>query len=156
MCTCKFKVYSDKQIKQCGKYNIEQEQQSEPKLIPFNLEKALSGEEVIFRNSKKVEEVLYSKKMNRVIIRQETGDFWTSFHYPDGMYMRNSESDNDLFMAPKPKETRWVNVYKNQGETVLAYHTFSSKISCENFKYSDMLCNPIGLMVHLKTISFEV
>lgn len=149
MCTCKFKVYSDKQIKQCGKYNIEQEQQSEPKLIPFNLEKALSGEPIMRRNGDIDFDFYYCKDSKDMpIITNRSGILF--FHYENGtINVLGGHNDFDLFMAPKPKEIRYANLYE---------HSEDGEIFMQSKLYDNFEDAITGRLLHkyIKTISFEV
>lgn len=144
----------DKMIAEHGKYNLEQEQLSEPELIPFDLEKALAGDEVTFRcpQGRKIKEILHSKKMNRVIVVTNTDSVWSTYHYEDGRYMRDSPSTDDLFMAPKPKVIKWANVYKSHGgNVVMGEFTFNYKKEATEYAANNQRTRE-----YLKTISFEV
>lgn len=85
----------------------------EDSFIPFDLEKALAGEEVIFREPKgrKIKEILYSKTMDRVIVITPIGDAWSTYHYSDGRYLSNETTCDDLFMAPKTPKKGWINIF---------------------------------------------
>lgn len=101
---------------------------------PFDLEKALAGDPVVTRDGKKVTEIIHLKTVppSRSIIfvfdgrAHETGE--------DGRFYfgMNTESVNDLFMAPKiVKKEGWINIYKDSytGTTI-----YPSKLEADFFQ----------------------
>jgi hypothetical protein len=95
---------------------------------PFDLQKALAGEQVVTRLGKKVSQ-----------LTRFTGV--SSFHYPligvteegrylyckeDGRQSDNSNSIIDLFMAPK-KKTVWVNMWSLYGRISVSPNPYESE-----------------------------
>lgn len=84
------------------------------KLLPFNLEKALSGTPIVKRNGKKIIEHHYFKSLNgnqKFICIDEDGD--SAYFTDKGTYLDDAdESEFDLFLLPETKKI-WANVYKN-------------------------------------------
>lgn len=84
---------------------------------PFNLQKALAGEPVVFGNGKECLEIKQFK--NGVVVSLDEFDVLRK-HEKDGALYALSPSDisnYSLFMAEKPKVKKegWVNVYREGG-----------------------------------------
>lgn len=73
-------------------------------LVPFDLEKAKSGEPICFRNGSNAKFIAYAPEANyeqRVIVLDTDGDILLACS--NGSFKAGQrESDLDLFMAPKP------------------------------------------------------
>ena len=106
---------------------------------PFNLEQALAGAQVMFRNGKIVDEVFYSAtlKSQPVIIIDGSS---IRQHNKDGKYYvgPHDESEYDLFMAPVKREG-WLIKRKDIGTAVLSTMIFdteeAAKLSLSGDKY---------------------
>lgn len=92
------------------------------KLKPFDLEAAKRGEPVITRDGRAVLELhhftadKYDFPVCAILDRnKEDGSEWYSI---DGRYYKNSESESDLFMAPK-KRTVFVQIFDKRGDTTV-------------------------------------
>ena len=114
---------------------------------PFNLERALAGDPVCYRNGEPVLHVFYAEKspdIRRLFSISQFGDVYR--HQKNGGFYLNGRQDSiDLFMAPV-KKTYWMNVYKDEGGMLYG----GSLLSTE----SDAKYASDGH--EFKTISFEV
>lgn len=94
-----------------AKAAVAQPKPSDPE--PFDLARAMAGEPIVTRDGRKVSflgHVPGFKPTHRVIAAIEGNDSPDTF-YEDGRYYENMGDKNDLFMAPKPKRTVWVNIW---------------------------------------------
>lgn len=81
------------------------------KLKPFDLEAAKRGEPMVTRNGRKatfVAHVAECYEQYRLIVLVE-GNSSCIHCFENGLFSRNDDSNDDLFMAPR-KVTRWVNI----------------------------------------------
>lgn len=86
-----------------------------PDLKPFDLEAAKRGVPLITRDGRKVEFITYlpeAKEGHRVVVFIEGWSRSCEF-FDDGKYYRNYETTDDLFMAPKPLRTFYLNFQKD-------------------------------------------
>lgn len=83
---------------------------SEPE--PFDLTLAMAGEPIVTRDGRKAKFVGYVPEFSpeRQIAVAIDGASGFDEYYKDGRYFHDA-GPNDLFMAPKPKRTVWVNVW---------------------------------------------
>lgn len=93
----------------------------EPERRPFDLEAAKRGEPLVTRYGRSVKFVAYVPEAReyKVVAFLEGEDEVRTFT-KDGLYCPYSPnvSENDLFMAPNPKRTVWLNIYeKNNSAT---------------------------------------
>ena len=82
-------------------------------LKPFNLEKALMGDPVVTRDGKPVSEIVRLKTVptSRSVICVVDGRAYATSE-TGKCYTYNTESANDLFMAPKIiTKGVWLNIY---------------------------------------------
>lgn len=127
----------------------------EEKLIPFDLEKALEGEPVITRDGMPILEIFYSKTLEKKGDQSvmAVADDGKTFHEKDGtFYPKKIPSDYDLFMAPKPKKFKWVNLYRATNENGITVYLgdFEHNTEKEAWEASSYSSS------YIKTISFEV
>lgn len=89
-------------------------------LIPFDLEAAKRGEPVITRDGRPARIVCFDMNGTEgnivALITDDDGNESESVHYDDGVWLPGSETNCDLFMAPKPKRKVmmpecWVHKY---------------------------------------------
>lgn len=125
----------------------------EQELIPFDLEKALEGEPVITRDGMPIREIFYSKTLEKKGCQSvmAVSDDEKTFHEKDGtFYPKKIPSDYDLFMAPKPREKRWQNIFLDDknGCIRVGEIVFFSRV--EAIKTGEMMKN------YITTIEFEV
>lgn len=96
-------------------------------LIPFDLESAKAGAPLVTRDGKPAVFIAHdmgADKKWRVLVRIFGNDAAT--FYDENGWSLYSKSD-DLFMAPKPKRTVWVNLFRG----AYAYH-FADEASARN------------------------
>lgn len=131
-------------------------------LIPFDLKKALEGDPVIMRDGTKVINIFYIECLDEpgicsvLAITTSKNKCWYDKDGKYGKYQLDDEYRGDicfdLFMAPKPKKTKWVAIYKNAfGDIITTMHTYDSEYSAIQEFGRDDEC-----ATFLKTISFEV
>ncbi len=103
--------------RQAVRMNMPSSKPSEPE--PFDLARAMAGEPIVTRDGRKVKFIAYVPELKladeRVLVLVE-GDDHVSYSCETGEYMKKEKSKHDLFMAPKPKRTVWVNLYKRTPE----------------------------------------
>lgn len=83
---------------------------------PFDLEAAKAGAPLVTRDGRKARFVAHVPEAHaryRVLAMIDGGSAAFAFH-ENGAYYSNLEYEVDLFMAPKPKRTVWVNIYGNR------------------------------------------
>ncbi len=125
------------------------ELKKEPKLIPFNLERALAGDPVVTRDGRKILEFAYlktRKKFNLLALVEIVDNSELKAFDDDGKFcLHPKEPEYDLFMLPKTKKY-YVHIYRDS-----KYGNLSSCI------YKDEPDNKI-LPEHgpLKVFEFEV
>ena len=82
--------------------------------LPFDLEAAKAGAPLVSRDGRKARFLAHIPEASlpdgRVAAFIE-GNGGATNHYENGRILRRADSNGDLFMAPKPKRTVWVNVY---------------------------------------------
>lgn len=94
------------------------------KRLPFNLEAAMRGEPLITRDGRRMKFVAYvpEAKEYKVIAflhgRDEADKFTVDGRYYAGL--TSNDSCRDLFMAPKPKRTVWLN-FNEKNNTAIWY-----------------------------------
>lgn len=118
---------------------------------PFNLERALAGDPVITRDDRHVTELHHFSTIRE---RDDNVVYTTFGEYIyrvdlNGRYLKEKESENDLFMAPKTK-TYYVNVYRNEVGNVYT--------GCVKQSEEESVTERLEPTVNdfIKTISFEV
>lgn len=113
-------------VKLSGKVNS-----SQPEALPFDLEAAKAGAPLVTRSGRKVNFVAHDQGANegfRLLVRIE-GD-GCAFGMPEKGRWDGIESLHDLFMAPKPKRTVWVNIYPSASQ----YDTEADAISMGDYR----------------------
>lgn len=108
----------------------------EEDLRPFDLEAAKRGEAVVTRSGQSVRFLTHVPEISgcNVMVYVEGSDSIDSVT-EQGCYWENRFKDNtDIFMAPKPKKTVWVNLYKGgearwSTDKVLAERGYDSSVS---------------------------
>lgn len=85
------------------------------KLMPFDLERALAGDKLIYRNGEPVTVFHYLKNrdITEKICMTVCMNGSLTVHYSNGRICEDQEFPLDLFMAPKVK-TLWFNLYKDK------------------------------------------
>lgn len=112
--------------RQAVRMNMPQPKPSDPE--PFDLARAMAGEPIVTRDGRKARFVGYVPEFSpeRQIAVAIDGASGFNEYYKDGRYFSGA-GPNDLFMAPKPKRTVWVNVWPRSdgsiGVTCPAYET---------------------------------
>lgn len=103
--------------RQAVRMNMPQPKPSPPE--PFDLARAMAGEPIVTRDGRAVKFVAHVPELKsddeRVLVLVE-GDYHVSYFCETGEYMKKDKSKYDLFMAPKPKRTVWVNVWCRGGD----------------------------------------
>lgn len=91
----------------------------EPKLRPFDLEAAKRGEPLVTRDGRSIKFVAHVPEAREYsVIAFLPGEKAPDTFTDKGLYcagrtsMSSVSSCRDLFMAPKPKRTVWVNLYE--------------------------------------------
>ncbi len=104
--------------------------------MKFDLQKALAGHPIVYRNGETPKEWHYFKhgKYYSIISVNKDGLFIT--HHSDGAYFLNDKGEHDLFLAPK-EETLWVAVAKVKTKRG-RYETFLARESIEQFKEENL------------------
>lgn len=102
---------------------------SKKEMIPFDLEAAKRGEPLITRDGRKVDFIAHLENKNishpvTAYIHETAGA--CSFT-EDGVFFKDRDDCNNLFMAPKPKITVWVNVFSNELDGVSNALIFKTK-----------------------------
>ena len=98
------------------------------KCKPFDLERALAGDEVVTREGLAVTEIHYFKHVNSVYEVYVAVGGLVYACTKEGLYTFPVEDRFDLFMAPKTKKCEaWANVY-NWGISGVNYNTKSKAI----------------------------
>lgn len=95
--------------------NQKEEQVAVSEPLPFSLEAAKRGESLVTRDGRKARFVAHVPEASpgsRVIAITE-GMTTTDNYFEAGNYWYCDPHSRDLFLAPKPKRTVWVNVYAN-------------------------------------------
>lgn len=85
---------------------------NEPEPRPFDLEAAMHGEPLVTRDGRSVRFVAYvPEAMKLNVTAFVEGEREVDTFTDDGRYFGESSEDSvfDLFMAPKPKRTVWLN-----------------------------------------------
>lgn len=83
--------------------------------LPFDLEAAKAGAPLVTRdgsNARFIAHVPESCPSAKLIAMIE-GSAVPCYFHDNGKFINRFDDQRDLFMAPKPKRTVWVNVYKN-------------------------------------------
>lgn len=90
------------------------------KLMPFDLERALAGDKLIYRNGEPVTVFHYLKNrdITEKICMTVCMNGSLTVHYSNGRICEDQEFPLDLFIAPKIK-TYWINIYKNNSKVGL-------------------------------------
>lgn len=114
--------------KEMKKYAIEavklnsRQPQSATEHQPFDLEAAKRGEPLVTRDGRKAKFVAYVPEAEDYpVISIVEGGTTCSMSRNDGGYYKNEKHPEDLFMAPKPMRTVYVNFYR--GPTADVYTT---------------------------------
>lgn len=98
--------------RQAVRMNMPQPKQSDQET--FDLARAMAGEPIVTRDGRKARFVAHvpelTSKGARVLVLV-SGDDHVSYYWETGFYEQHEQSEYDLFMAPKPKRTVWVNVW---------------------------------------------
>ena len=100
---------------------------------PFNLEKALAGDPVVTRNGRPVTNIHRFNDLNhnRRLYGVIDGKLCSFLENGRFSSYELSETDHDLFMAPKiVKKSGWVNIYPNNRTGI---DVFLTKISADRF-----------------------
>lgn len=98
------------------KYLAGSKHAGEPERRPFDLEAAKRGEPLVTRDGRSIKFVAYVPEAKEYSViaflpGEKTPDTFTD----KGLYYAgctSMSSCRDLFMAPKPKRTVWVNIYE--------------------------------------------
>lgn len=106
---------------------------------PFNLERALAGDPVCYRNGKEVLEWHYfeeSSGASPIVSVTPEGGFKT--HGIDGSYVKGDESDSDLVLKSVQK-IGWINIYKTikTGEVFTSGNIHITKEKAQNCRDHD-------------------
>lgn len=127
---------------------------TDKKLIPFDLDRVLAGDEAITESGLSAKLLFTSKKKQdqTLFFLIDMGDKEDVIRVTlDGrIYSNGGKSNFDLYMAPKTK-TYFANIFKVTGNvpidsTSLGGHIFHSKEKADSCKE----------LSHIKTISFEI
>jgi hypothetical protein len=98
---------------------------------PFDLDKALAGHPIVYRNGDKPKEWHYFKESKDQPITTINKAGYPLFHNNDGSYSIDKKSHAyDLFLAPK-EETLWFVVWKTKNELV-GTSTFHTEAGANN------------------------
>jgi hypothetical protein len=128
--------------------------QETPKLLPFNLERALAGDPVVYRDGTPVIEVTRFKSGNvlkPVISLANRGV--TVSHYETGTVYVAVASGHDLFMAAKTKTKKvWVNLYGDMYRINSGSAVYETKSEAE----SSHLHSDHDDLPYLTTVEVEV
>jgi len=96
-----------------------------PKLIPFDLSRALAGDPVVTRDGSKVISIVhFPQSYHGRIVAQVVGSTSPFLYYEDGKYCKLEVHDYDLLMAPKIT-TVYVNLFFNPENKGGAYGGFT-------------------------------
>lgn len=124
------------------KYLAGSKHAGEPERRPFDLEAAKRGEPLVTRDGRSVKFVAYVQEAQiypvvafiegapAVHSLTDDGRYWSDNH---------STSENDLFMAPKPKRTVWLNLYE-KATWRFGIHQRNSQNPERTLKPSQSLC----------------
>lgn len=87
-----------------------------PSPLPFSLEAAKRGEPLVTRDGRKANYVGYADGVAYPLVVLIDGNAVVSVHSDSGKSSFTCDTDNrsDLFLAPKPKQTVWVNILSSQ------------------------------------------
>lgn len=86
----------------------------EPERRPFDLEAAKRGEPLVTRKGRSVKFVAHVPEAREyTVMAFVEGEIAPDTFTDKGRYSAGSFSGRDLFMAPKPTQTVWVNLYVN-------------------------------------------
>lgn len=120
-----------------AKAAVAQPKPSDPE--PFDLARAMAGEPIVTRDGRKAKFVGYVPEFSpeRQIAVAIDGASGFDEYYKDGRYFHDA-GPNDLFMAPKPKRTVWVNVWgvKNCQNFATSAHESkerATEVAADNF-----------------------
>lgn len=119
--------------RQAVRMNIPASKPSDPE--PFDLARAMSGEPIVTRDGRKARFVAYVPEATvyKLVVFVD-GEAVPSFIKESGR--RGGEGEDriyDLFMAPKPKRTVWVNVWiQENGVLESTRIPYASKSAAEN------------------------
>ena len=119
------------------------------KLLPFNLERALAGDQLVTRDKQEATELTKFNTAGNYTLAAVINGQIRSFD-ENGMFIDAcDESRFDLFMvAPEPvKKTYWINVYSSFPDPILGSPFSDLSKAQEAALYHDDF---------IKTISFEV
>lgn len=109
------------------------------KLLPFDLQRALSGDKVVTRDGREVTQLhkFHAHRVTYPVVGVLDGKLisWNEL----GEFLSESSNENDLFMAPKTVK-RWVNFYSHE-KTV----SFDSEESAKEVNYWHL--KPIAIAV---------
>lgn len=104
----------DEYAREAVRLNLPAKAAPEPQ--PFNLEAAKRGERLVTRagrNARFIAHVPDAAEDLRIVYMVE-GCACPKFAHEDGLQFFEGWSDDDLFMAPKPKRTVYVNLYRKE------------------------------------------
>lgn len=120
-------------------------------LIPFDLEKALSGAKVVTRDGRLITDWHYFKNTNETypiyFVHKDTIETCMI----DGTFNHNSKSSLDLLLEIECKSF-YMNVYEGEAGGIFGGHIYSTKESCEKQKSSEVG----GHSKHLKTVEINL
>lgn len=127
--------------------NMPASKPSEPE--PFDLARAKAGEPIVTRDGRKVRFLAHAPELedlNRVVVAIE-GDRSAESFYENGCYIFDEDWANDLFMAPKPKRTVWVNVWVRGGAVGGGVHATKENaiLAAANNGQFDAIAHPIEI-----------
>lgn len=94
---------------------------------PFNLQKALNGAEVVTRDGRKVQRLVYvpeRRSADRLLVIIDGTDYW---QYDNGKYYPHTDSNQDLLIVANTKIIQ-VNLYLDNGRVVTGSTAFSEKV----------------------------
>ncbi len=104
---------------------------------PFDLEAALRGEPVVTRDGKIIDELFFFKSIDKIYgIIGKTVYYWN----PDGSFWNDTKSENDLFMAEKPKVKKegWVTIFKNDTHFRGCSHVYRTKEEAKSVPFNEV------------------
>lgn len=111
---------------------------------PFDLEAALRGEPLVTRDGRKVS---YFHQSAPLCIKCPysayiENDERISGYFPDGKYRALFESDDDIFMAPKPKKKLWICVSKKSISILSSAHYTTEAFGSKEELEKDLIAYP--------------
>lgn len=99
----------------------------------FDLQKAIEGKPLVYRNGERVKRFIYVPESNDMGAKIITVGIYggLGFHFENGKRWHLSEGESDLFMASE-KKTVWVNLYERYGKIETGVDTYEHEHIARN------------------------